>query len=178
KYRVILWLARGSSPQSNVGEYCPMSNHVDDLKRILENENIEGSALLGWCTGSKLALQFFSKYPDAVSRLIFMGGAFKNLKGMESFYTKYEQNLEPLLDMVHKKPQLAASLVTYLKGVILGKTTDIKSVDVNAPESREQILEMLSAVNINLQPFVIEPFTDASRLVQYAKQLADFCVHE
>ncbi|HEX8090928.1 MAG TPA: alpha/beta fold hydrolase, partial [Blastocatellia bacterium] len=178
KYRVIIWLARGTSQQSSVGEYYPISDHAEDLKKILENENIEKSVLLGWCTGSKLALEFYSKYPDAVSLMIFLGGAFKNLKGMENFYTKYEQNLEPLLEMVHKKPQLAGSLITYLKGVILGKTTDVKSVNVNSPESRDQIIEMLSSINMKLQPFVIGPFTDQVGLVKYAKQLTDFWNHD
>lgn len=178
KYRVIIWLARGTSRQSSVGEYYSISDHAEDLKKILENESIEKNVLLGWCTGSKLALEFYSKYPDAVSLMMFLGGAFKNLKGMENFYTKYEQNLEPLLEMVRKKPQLAGSLINYLKGVILGKTTDIKSVNVNSPESRDQVIEMLSSVNMKLQPFVIGPFTDQVGLVKYAKQLADFWDHD
>ncbi|MFP5262408.1 MAG: alpha/beta fold hydrolase [Blastocatellia bacterium] len=178
KYRVIIWLARGTSGQSSVGEFYPIGDHAEDLKKILQNENIEKNVLLGWCTGSKLALEFYSKYPDAVSQMIFLGGAFKNLKGMEDLYTKYEQNLEPLLDMVHKKPQLAGSLISYLKGVILGKASDIKSINVNSPESRDQVIEMLSSVNSKLQPHVVGPFTDQVGLVKYAKQLADFWNHD
>lgn len=150
KHRLVLWLPRRNG-----------SAHCDDLRRVLANQRVETCEFLGWCTGPKLILDFYSIYPELVASMTFLGTTFKNLPGGAQLDTEYERGLEPLLKMVHERPQLAGRLKEALQGVLLAGQPDQRGFP--SPELKEA---------------VIGPFVTDESVVDYARQILDFWNHD
>jgi nucleoside-diphosphate-sugar epimerase/pimeloyl-ACP methyl ester carboxylesterase len=178
--KILMWQARGTTSGSGgLKNFYPVSVHVEDLGAILENEGTATCDILGWCTGPKLALEFYALHPEKVRSMVFLTGAFKGHKGMETLNTKYESHMEPLCRMVAANPDLAGSLIETLKSVLVGRAkVPEASAEGNQEESRARILDVLTLVNKNLKPLVIEPFLTEQSVVSYARQLIDFWEHD
>ncbi|HEY0365660.1 MAG TPA: alpha/beta hydrolase [Pyrinomonadaceae bacterium] len=145
-YRIVVWLPRGNGSQ-----------HRDDLRRVLANERLESSEFLGWCTGPKLIMDYYSIYPEQVASMTFLGATFKNVPGQAQLDTDYERGLEPLLKMVHERPQLAPRLRDALRGVLLAGQLDQPGFP--SPDLKEAVMG---------------PFATDEGIVDYAGQILEF----
>jgi pimeloyl-ACP methyl ester carboxylesterase len=162
-YRLIVWLPRGSGPE-----------HREDLRSVLTDEKVESCEFVGWCTGPKLILDYYAKYPAQVASMIFLGATFKNLPGKSQLETDYERGLEPLLKMVHDRPQLAGRLKSALQGVLLAGKMD----DRSSGHTPASLTQMLGFPCPDLKEAVIGPFATDEGIVNYAGQILDFWQHD
>lgn len=149
-YRLVVW-----NPRRNA------STHRDDLRKILAQERLESCDFLGWCTGPKLILDYYSIYPEQVASMTFLGATFKNVPGQAQLDTDYEHGLEPLLKMVHDRPQLAGRLKEALRGVLLAGQSDEPGFP--SPDLKEAVMG---------------PFASDEDVVDYARQILQFWDHD
>lgn len=149
-YRLVLWVPRRNG-----------FAHRDDLSKVLANERLETCEFLGWCTGPKLILDFYSIHPEMVESMTFLGATFKNFPGEPDLDTAYERGLEPLLKMVHDRPQLAGRLKDALRGVLLAGQPDERGFP--CPDLKEAVMG---------------PFATDEGVVDYARQIFDFWNHD
>jgi pimeloyl-ACP methyl ester carboxylesterase len=172
-YKFILWLPRGNDFESvGLQASSSLTVHVDDLQAVLDQEKICSCNLLAWCTGPKLALEYFLKYPKTVASMVFVAGSFKGLAEHRSLETTYEKGLESLLGMVQQQPKMAGLMIEALKNVLLAQGTQPgKDPESSAgPPQRE----LLSSVNTSLKDMVLEPFHSSETVFAYANQLRHF----
>jgi|GEM_PF-1639722 len=173
QFHVIIWQSRGTTSKSGgLDSALPLLEHVNDLKRIVDAEDVKSFHVLGWCTGPKLALEFQSRYPKQVKSMTFLTGAFKGTAGTQSADTLYEKSMEPLCRLVAANPEVAGSLLEYLKAVLTGKSIAFGTDSLS--DSKRYVSDVLSLINKNLKPLVIEPFLNEKSVVCYARQLLDF----
>ena len=174
--RIILWTPRGNDGDT-IGLKVANSQmvHADDLEKVLRQEGIEKCTLLAWCSGPKLALEYYQRYPDRISSMVFVAASFKGLQQHRALETDYEKNLEPLLEAIGKYPETADVVLEYLKGTLLGKQA--RSMDELAAISDRELQQSLSAVNASLQELVLHPF-HAANVVAYARQMCEFWKHD
>jgi len=176
--RVVLWIPRGNEFETPGQKLAsPHRTHADDLDRVLTNENIASCTLVAWCSGPKLALEYYSRYSHRVSSMVFIAPSFKGLARYKALETDYEKNLEPLLETVEKYPETAGVVLEYLRGILLAQSKQTRSIEQLASISDKELQDALTAVNVNLQELVLEPFC-AANVVAYAKQMHDFWRHE
>jgi pimeloyl-ACP methyl ester carboxylesterase len=170
-YRVIIWAARGTaSPQPPFG----ITDQVDDLEAILYHENIEACHLVGWCTGPKVAIEFYLRHPSAVRSMAFLNGTFKCGGSPEEFDSPYEQNLESLCRMLVRKPAMAASVRKTFQSPVEESETEL----LEGPDSEQMSVSVLSLINADLKSYVLAPFRTEETTVNYAHQLVDFWAHD
>lgn len=170
-YRVIIWEPRGMvAPPPPFG----MKDQVDDLDAILRHENIESCHLVGWCTGTKVAIDFHLRRPSAVRSMAFLNGTFKCDGSPEELSSPYEQYLESLCRMLVRKPAMAASVMKNLQfRTEKGETEILRDVD------KEQMsVSVLSLMNVDLRNHVLAPFRSEETTLNYARQLVDFWSHD
>ena len=160
EYRLVVWCPRGSGPE-----------HRDDLRRVLANERVEHGEFLGWCTSPKFILDYYSRHPEQVSSMTFLGATFKNLPGQAQLDTDFERGLEPLLKMVHDRPQLAGRLNDALCAVLLAAKTDERG-------NGTATMQLLGFPCPELKEAVIGPFTTDGGVVNYARQILEFWNHD
>jgi hypothetical protein len=73
-HRVIIWEPRGTvSPPPPFG----LCDQVDDVDAVLQQESIDACHLIGWCTGPKVAIDFYLRRPSLVRSMAFLNGTFK-----------------------------------------------------------------------------------------------------
>jgi pimeloyl-ACP methyl ester carboxylesterase len=170
RFRVILWLPRGNDGDT-IGLRVASSQmvHARDLEHVLNHEGIKSCILLAWCTGPKLALEYYSRHPDRISSMLFVAGSFKGLSQHKHLETEYEKHLDPLLETIEKYPETADVACEYLKGILLAQgkhAPSIGTADISG-----------DAANVNLQELVLQPF-HAANVVAYAKQMREFWTHD
>ena len=177
-FRIILWMPRGNDGDS-IGLKVASSQalHADDLEKVLGQEKIDNCTLLAWCTGPKLALEYYRRYPDRVASMVFVAASFKGLRQYKSLETEYEEHLESLLEAIEKYPETADVALEYLKGTLLPQGNQARSTDEGAAMSDSELQQALSTVNVSLQELVLHPF-HASSVVAYAKQMREFWNHD
>lgn len=176
--RIILWTPRGNDGDTvGLKVASPQAVHADDLEKVLHQEHIESCTFLAWCSGPKLALEYYQRYPDRISSMVFVAASFKGLQQYKALETEYERNLEPLLEAIEKYPETANLVLEYLKGTLLAQERQVRSTDELTAMSDHDLQQGLSAVNVSLQELVLHPFHAAS-VVGYAKQMRDFWNHD
>lgn len=176
--RIILWTPRGNDGDTiGLKVASPQVVHADDLEKVLCHEEIESCTLLAWCSGPKLALEYYRRYPARVSSMVFVAGSFKGLQQHNALETEYERNLESLLEAIAKYPETADVVLEYLRGILLSQGKQARSVDELAAISDGDLKQALSSVNVSLQELVLHPF-HAANVVAYARQMCDFWKHD
>jgi pimeloyl-ACP methyl ester carboxylesterase len=178
-HRVIFWLPRGHDHDTvGVNQSNPIAVHAEDLERILAKEGIDRCGFAGWCTGPKIILDYYDRHPERVSAMMFLGATFKNAERLKDVETAYENTLDPLLGMLDKNPALAGLLIDSLKAVLLMQAEPGPVSGGQTPESRKQVMALLTSVNASLQRYVMEPFSAPQSVINFTKQLRDFWKHD
>jgi pimeloyl-ACP methyl ester carboxylesterase len=170
-HRVIIWEPRGTvSPQPPFA----LRDQVNDLDEILRNEEIEIAHLVGWCTGPKVAVDFYLLRPKAVQSMAFLNGTFKCDGSPEELNTPYEKNLEFLCRRLVQKPALAASIMKSFQARADESETEV----LQGADSEQVSLKVLSSINVNLKSAVLAPFGSEETTLNYAHQLVDFWAND
>ncbi|RKH05136.1 alpha/beta hydrolase [Corallococcus sp. CA053C] len=166
RHRVIVWEPRSTGPGPRP---LLLRDQVDDLEAVLRHEGIETCHLVCWCTGPKVAVEFYLRRPSAVASMVFLNATFKCVGGPKDFDTSYERNFEPLCGILDRRPAMAASVLKSLRLSLskedgdLGDESDVEAAD-----------RLLARMNRDLRPHVLAPFRDEAVVVNYARQLLDF----
>jgi pimeloyl-ACP methyl ester carboxylesterase/nucleoside-diphosphate-sugar epimerase len=169
--RVFIWEPRGLESASRPFR---LGDHVDDLEAILAEEAVETCHLIGWCTGPKVALEFYHRRPEAVASMVFLNSSFKSPDSPEELDTDYERNLEPLCRLLDRRPEVAASVRTTL----LSRAVDGARDALDETDSERVAAGVLSMMNVELRQHVLAPFRSESALINYSRQLIDFWSHD
>jgi pimeloyl-ACP methyl ester carboxylesterase len=166
-YRVIIWEARGTvSPPPPFG----LTDQVDDLDAILQNESVETCHLVGWCTAPKVAIEFYLRRPSVVRSMAFLNSTFKCEGSPEELDSPFEKNLESLFRMLVRKPAMAASVLKTFQS-----REEESEIDILQGANDEQVgVNVLSRMNRDLKSDVLAPFKTDETTLNYAYQLIDF----
>lgn len=178
RFRIILWLPRGNDGDTvGIRVASPQAVHAEDLEQVLARERVQNCTLLAWCSGPKLALEYYSRHPHRVSSMLFVAGSFKGLQQHKPLETQYEKNLESLLEAVEQNPESADLVLKYLQATLVGQGKPAHSVEELATISDRGLQQALSSVNVSLQELVLQPFCSAN-VMAYAQQMHDFWTHD
>lgn len=167
RHRVIIWEPRGTvSPPPPFG----IKDQVDDLEAVLKNEDISTCYLIGWCTGPKVATEFYLRHPGVVPAMVFLNSTFRCMGGPEEYETDYEHNLEPLCRLLNRRPETAASVMKALEASLTGDNINL----LEEADSEELAARVLSLINADLKREVLMPFRTESSMLNYSHQVLDF----
>lgn len=171
QYRVIIWEPRGTvSPPPPFG----LVDQVNDLGAVLQNEAIETCHLVGWCTGPKVAVDFYLRRPAAVRSMAFLNSTFKCDGSPEEFDTSYEKNLEFLCRRLIRKPAMATSIMNTFQARVEEPETDL----LEATDGEWMSAKVLSLANAKVKSWVLAPFRNEETTLNYAHQLVDFWAND
>jgi pimeloyl-ACP methyl ester carboxylesterase len=170
-FRVIIWEPRGTV---STGPPFGVVDQVDDLDAVLRHEGIQSCHLVGWCTGPKVAIDFYLRRPSAVLSMAFLNSTFKCDGSPEEMNTPYEQNLESLCRMLVRKPGMAASVMNTFQSS--ANTSEISELE--GADSEQISVNVLSLMNADLKSYVLAPFKSEETTLNYAHQLIDFWAHD
>lgn len=178
-YRVLIWQMRGTASQKGgMDQAYPIAEHVRDMEAIFDAEHIAQAHLLGWCTGPKLALEFYAAQAQRVASMIFLTGCFIHDPVRKPLYTEYENYMNSLCRMVDQRPQIAAQLTEILSSVLLGKRKPDPHKAVDSSHHEPLVEGVLALIGEDIKPLVLEPFLTQQSIVSYARQLLAFWDHD
>ena len=166
-HRVITWVPRGTlSPAPPFG----LADQVKDLDAIVHNENIETCHLVGWCTGPKVAIDFYLRRPEKVVSMAFLNSTFKCDDSPQELDSAYEKNLEFLCRRLIRKPSMADTMMKTFQSQAEEKDMNV----LEGTDGQEIGVKVLSTINSRLRSFGLAPFRNERTTTNYAHQLVDF----
>lgn len=167
RHRIVAWEPRGTvSPPQPFG----LNEQVEDVGAILREEGIRKCHLLAWCTGPKVAVECYLRFPDAIQSMVFVNSQFKTADTAHDLTTKYERRIESLFRVLEKNPETAGAVRDALLLNLKGEKINL--FDRN--DSHALAIEVLSMMNESLKPHVLAPFENEATTLAYGRQLLDF----
>lgn len=170
-YRVLIWEPRGTvSPPPPFG----LEEQVSDVDAIVQQEAIEKCHLIGWCTGPKVAIEFYLRHPDLVQSMAFLNGTFKCTGSPQELDSPYEHNLESLCRLLVRKPAMSDSVMKTLMARVEQPEVEL----LERADAEQLSISVLSRANPSLKSYLLAPFRTNATTVNYAHQLVDFWSHD
>jgi pimeloyl-ACP methyl ester carboxylesterase len=164
RHRVIIWETRGLEPETVP---LRLSDHVEDIDAILQQEQITACYLVGWCTGPQAAVEFYLRRPEAVLGMVFLNSVFK-LSDRPDLETIYSNNLVKLSNTVSSHPEMAPSVMRSLSAP---PANDINLMDET--DSHNTAKQVLSLTNVDLRTRVLAPYRTVKTTMSYSRQILD-----
>ena len=165
--KVVIWAPRGtfSTPQS-----FSIADQVNDLNAILSHEGIESCYLIAWCTGPKVAIEFYLRRPEAVASMVLLNGAYKCPTTPRALISEYENNLEGLFRALDKRPTMAS----VIRNALLQSAVDSEIQSPSEMDGKELAARVLLLKSRDLQTEVLKPFESEVSTLNYARQVLEF----
>lgn len=165
RWRVIAWKPRGTFEPS--GPVATLWEQVRDLTRILANEQVSECALITWCAGAKVAMEFARRSP-AVRALVLTNGTFTRIPGLEAHETQFEQTLWELCRAVVRTPALADMMKSSMRALLGGASSQGARPGNDSAGTQDAALQAL----------IGEPFLSTESTLRYAAQVVDYLSHD
>lgn len=170
-HRVIIWTLRGTTaPPPPFG----LADQVSDLDLILQHEAVTSCHLIGWCTGPKVAINFYLSHSATVRSMVFLHTTLKCDGSPGELDSPYEQNIESLCRMLVRKPAMATAVMKTFQS----RSEADQAVVLDDSDAQQVGISVLSQMNLNLRSYVVAPFNTEQTTVNYAHQLIDFWSHD
>jgi 3-oxoadipate enol-lactonase len=95
RFRVVTWDSRGYPSVNDAFDHTDLSTkaHLGDLGAVLASRNIEKAHMIGYCTGSILALRAAAEKPGLAGKLVSVCGCF-NIENMPAGHSTMKRDME------------------------------------------------------------------------------------
>lgn len=167
EHKVVIWEPRGTvaAPQP-----FSIADQVNDLHAILSHEGIENCHLIAWCTGPKVAIEFYLRRPEAVASMVLLNGAYKCATTPRTLISEYENNLEGLFRTLDRMPNMAS----VIRNALLQSAVDAEIPSPPAMDGKELAARVLLLKSRDLQTEILKPFESEVSTLNYARQVLEF----
>jgi pimeloyl-ACP methyl ester carboxylesterase len=166
--KVIVPQRRGTDPLvGGARQRTDIATEAADLESILDAESIEQVVVLGWCNGANLAVDLANRRTAQVSALVLLGPMFKGIKSVAASSSSFERDLQPLLDAVRDKSELAPMLS---KAIVQRTTPPDWARSTAPPPARAKLLFALPAKALACE--MLAPIADPESLLNTAHRVA------
>ncbi len=173
RFRVITWDCRGFA-DDELSRRFTVGDHAADLRAILGAEGDPGkAALLAWCGGCKVALEFANRHPEMVRSLGLITGNFATTGQAPLPVTVYQTNLLRAAGLILRRPRLASALLAALAGGPEEAGEEAALVRRFSDESVDASVVPDAHIRYVVRPFISEP-----AIVQYMHMVSDLMAHD
>jgi pimeloyl-ACP methyl ester carboxylesterase len=173
RHCVIIWEPRGifsPPPPFRLGD------QVDDLDAVLQQESVNQCHLVCWCTGPKVAVEFYLRRPAVASSMVFLNSTFSYPKGPQAIQeldSDYGRNHAALCGALDAAPTMAGSVMRALQSISAGAEVNPFEAD-----NKQFATTVLSLISLDLKPHILAPFQNESATLNYARQVLDFLSYD
>lgn len=168
RYKVFIWDQRGLDPSSP--SQFRIGDHADDLEAVLRTEGVSECHVVAWCTGPKIAVEYYQRHPGRVRSMVFLNTTVKCVGSPAELDTPYERDFEPLCRILDQRPAMAAGIMNSLASGLGDGDLDLDDETYEG----DVAADVLARMNAGLRSHVRRPFGDTGTLVNYARQVLDF----
>ncbi|MBZ5493601.1 MAG: alpha/beta fold hydrolase [Acidobacteriia bacterium] len=167
EHKVVIWEPRGTGSAPHP---FSIADQVNDLNAILSHEGIESCHLIAWCTGPKVAIEFYLRRPEAVASMVLLNGAYKCPTTPSTLISEYENNLEGLFRALDSSPTMAS----VIRNALLQSAVDSEIPSPSEMDGKELASRVLLLKSRDLQTEVLKPFESELSTLNYARQVLEF----
>jgi pimeloyl-ACP methyl ester carboxylesterase len=146
--------------------HVELDTECEDLGAILDAEEVGQVDLLAWCNGATLATALAIKLPGRISSVVLLTPMFKGVDGIAPDPSPFERDLQPILDTVRNRSDLAPFLAeTIAQQAQLPDWTRLLD-----PSNRVQVLLGMPPADLAKQ--LLTPMSDGESLINVSQRVA------
>jgi pimeloyl-ACP methyl ester carboxylesterase len=138
---------------------------ADKLASVLEKEGGGAVDVVAWCNGARVAIDLAIRRPDLIASLVLLTPMLKGVRGVAPDPSPFERDLEPILEAVGRRAELAPFLAKTIAAQALAPEWRRLEHD---PAARAAALFALPPRDQALR--LLEPLTSPGSLVTLAKR--------
>lgn len=142
---------------------CDLQVQLNDMEKVFDHFNIAKAHVIGWCTGSQVALEFSEKFQNRIQSLTLLNGSYSVPSSVKQ--TEFHNNLVNLLTLASQDKKRAEM---YCK-VIYG--THVHTYEKDEKRDSKQIGQLLSHVDPFILHLTSAPFRSGEALFRFAHML-------
>ena len=164
---VVGWTLRDHNSQAPSSK-THFAAHLADISSVLDFYELPKACLVGWCTGSDLALAYAAAHPERVSGTASINGA---LLASSALRTAFQSNIARIALAASADPE--RSRICY-ELIYEANANSVGYPELNVAQEQSDLTSILSAIDISAMDLASAPFRSAERFHQYACALADY----
>jgi len=156
--RVVIWNMRGFKESEHDLDF-KLGDHARDLLEIVDHAGVSCADMFAYCSGTKVALEAYTKMQDRIRSLLFVGGNFWPLAEYGPMQSKFALNLQKMAKMIDGRP-IMAPLVVAMMGGGGGKLP--------------MVAENMALIAEEYRDMVIAPFANKHAVMNYAALVVNY----
>jgi pimeloyl-ACP methyl ester carboxylesterase len=108
-YRLIVPVrSHGDLFAGGIRHHVPLRREADEIVAMVEAVAESEVHILGWCNGARLSIELAALLGARAASLTLVTPMLKGIDGIPASPTPYARDLQTILDLVHRKPEMAA----------------------------------------------------------------------
>jgi pimeloyl-ACP methyl ester carboxylesterase len=165
-FRVVSWDSRGvpSMADDFRVEHCSVADQARDMKSVLDAFGVRAATVLGWCTGSQVALKFAAEHPDRVLAAALLNGVYSLPSSVQS--TQFKRNIHSVMPRIAASREAAAKYHEMLYGSRGDQS--YRGQAATSASDEEMAVEVLEATDETLLSLTSAPYRTPESLYRYA----------
>lgn len=179
-YRVIIWVTRGCH-EDDTDLVLDGFAQAADLAHIMNHEKINQADFICWCSGLKILLEYYRLKPAGFKTISIINGYFEPLGDNPGPQTPFDKYIDSLSTFIINNS--SAFLKQKNIPVIISKIFSfdfqkkVMSRSNREESAREIALKILEMPSTEIKPFLIEPFLNQKKFLNYARLVLDLHKH-
>jgi pimeloyl-ACP methyl ester carboxylesterase len=107
-FRIILVESRTTDPaRGGIRAQSDVATDADDIARVLKEEAISDPVIVGWCNGSRIAVQLAATEPNRIQSLVLLSPTLMGFPGIKPSCSAFEEKLNIVFNTIAKTPAMA-----------------------------------------------------------------------
>lgn len=141
---------------------------------MLAAEGVASCHVASWCSGAKFAIELARAWPETIASLSLFSPSFAGVQGYAGSDSAYENNLHTMCKLVDRMPKSADTMAKSMMA-LMSKGGSAQASAPAAEAGSAAVFELADAVTL---PWLHAPFTSASNMTEYSRQLLNFRAHQ
>ncbi|MBS0444634.1 MAG: alpha/beta hydrolase [Proteobacteria bacterium] len=160
-----------------------LQTHADDLAEALDAIGLARAAVIGWCNGGRVAVDFAARHAARTDAVLLLSPTFRGAQRAGAAPSAFEENMQHILASVAANPKIASFVSQMLRQLLkppswadfdAGADT---SADADAARGRALLgLPERSLVELLLAPLATD--ADVANTVERNARDEAFAIHE
>lgn len=172
-YRLIVPVrSHGDLFAGGIRHHVPLRREAGEIVAMLEAAAADGVHILGWCNGARLSIELAALLGTRAASLTLVTPMLKGIDGIPASPTPYARDLQTILDLVHRKPEMAAVFTRKLAET--AGPVDWSRVAPDDFRKAEEIFRLPNRRNIE---DLLRPLLTADSLANVARRVASDETH-
>jgi len=183
KYYFVIGEVRGVKQKQTVNSSADVFgvyDHVDDIEKIITNEELDQFHLISWCSGVKQAFIITQKNSEKILSNIILAGEFAPYENSEKERSKFSESVKEVYKLINEDQRV---LEYYMKIIFQGIFTT--TIDYERLMNKVKHSEVNNATDFVFQivpdsekEIILDTYSSSDKMIRFLAMCVEYYKHD